>query len=238
MKVLIACEESQRVCTAFRELGHEAYSCDIIECSGGRPEWHIQDDALKYINGRCKFKTCDGTVHTITGKWDLLIAHPPCTYLTTCGNKSYSLKFNSAEQVIERYHKRDDAMRFFMAFINADCDKIAVENPQGYMNTLYRRPDCIVHPYYFAENAKDAENYHQKRTCLWLKNLPILQRKNNLPVPPPLYICQGEKSKGKRIGWCEGMKNIIGGEAERAKARSKTFPGIARAMAEQWGGQA
>lgn len=238
MKILIACEESQRVCSEMRRLGHEAYSCDIIECSGRHPEWHIIQDVLPLINGNCKFVTCDGREHRIVGRWDLLIAHPPCTYLTTCGNRAYSLKFNPAEKVVERYRRRDDAIKFFMAFINADCDKIAVENPQGCMNTLYRKPDCIVHPYYFAESIKDNENYHQKRTCFWLKNLPSLKRTSDLPVPPPLYICQGEKSGGKRIGWCEGMRNISGGQNGRAKARSKTFYGIAKAMAEQWAGKA
>ena len=103
------------------------------------------------------------------------------------------------------------------------------------MNSAYRKADQIIHPYYFAESESDKENYYTKRTCLWLKNLEPLKRTSNLPVPPPMYICQGEKSKGKRIGWCEGMRNITGGQAERAKARSKTFPGVAKAMAEQWG---
>lgn len=235
MRVLVACEESQRVCIEFRKLGHEAYSCDIEECSGGHPEWHIQNDVLPLLNGKCKFQTADGTVHKINGKWDLIIAHPPCTYLTTCGNRSYSLKFNSVEKVFERYMKRDEAVRFFVAFINADCERIAVENPQGYMNTHFRKPDQVIHPYYFADSAEDEENYHQKRTCLWLKGLAPLVRTNDLPNPPPKYLCQGEKSKGKRIGWCEGMNGIRGGQKERAKARSKTFPGIAKAMAEQWG---
>lgn len=122
-----------------------------------------------------------------------------------------------------------------MQFVLADCDRIAVENPVGFMNTAYRKPNQIIHPYYFAESTGDNENYHEKRTCLWLKGLPALERTSDLPVPPPMYILQGEKGKGKKIGWCEGMRNIKGGQPERAKARSKTFPGIAKAMAEQWG---
>ena len=124
---------------------------------------------------------------------------------------------------------------FFMQFMLADVPMIAVENPVGFMNSSYRKADQIIHPYYFAENENDTENYHEKRTCLWLKGLPPLERTNTLPPPPPMYICNGEKSKGKKIGWCEGMRNIKGGQSERAKARSKTFPGIAKAMAEQWG---
>ena len=237
MKVLIACEESQRLCIAFRERGHEAYSCDILECSGGHPEWHIQGDVLPIINGNCEFETADGQRHRIDGKWDLLIAHPPCTYLSNVATRQYSLKCCTAEKVIVRWEERARAAVFFMQFALADCDRIAVENPVGFMNSSYRKPDQIIHPYFFAESEGDAENYHEKRTCLWLKGLPQLERSNSLPPPPPMYILQGEKGKGKKIGWCEGMRNIKGGQAERAKARSKTFPGIAKAMAEQWGWQ-
>lgn len=236
MKILVACEESQAVTIELRRLGHEAYSCDIEPCSGGHPEWHIQGDALKLINGVCKFITEDGMKHTLTTRWDMLIAHPPCTYLTTCGNRAYSLKCNSAEKVIERYKARDEAVRFFMQFINAECEKIAVENPQGYMNTHFRKPDQTIHPYYFAIGRDDKENYYQKKTCLWLKGLRPLQKTSDLPIPEPMYICQGEKSKGKKIGWCEGITGTTGGQKGRAKARSKTFPGIAKAMAEQWVG--
>ena len=131
---------------------------------------------------------------------------------------------------------RKEAAEFFMSFANADCEKIAIENPVGYMNSTWRKADQIIRMYYFAESENDSENYHQKRTCLWVKGLPTLQRKSELPKPKPMYICEGEKCKGKAIGWCEGMRNITGGQVERAKARSKTFPGIAKAMAEQWGG--
>lgn len=236
MKILVACEESQAVTTELRKLGHEAYSCDIEPCSGGHPEWHLQEDVTRLLNGKCKFKTVDGEWHCVQATWDMIIAHPPCTYLTTCANRAYSLKFNTPEKVLQRYKARDEAIRFFVTIANADCEKIAIENPQGYMNTHYRKPDQTIHPYYFAESQNDAVNYHQKKTCLWLKGLPLLVRRNDLPKPPPRYISQGEKTKGKAIGWCEGMSGINGGRKERAKARSKTFPGIAKAMTEQWAG--
>lgn len=235
MNVLVACEESQEVCKAFRARGHRAFSCDIQECSGGHPEWHIQGDALPLLNGDCIFQTEDGTIYRQVGRWDLLIAHPPCTYLSNVANRSYSLKCCPPEKVIARWEERARASVFFMQFMLADVPMICVENPVGFMNSVYRRADQIIHPYYFAEDENDTENYHEKRTCLWLKGLPPLQRTNSLLPPPPMYICQGEKSKGKKIGWCEGMRNITGGQSERAKARSKTFPGIAKAMAEQWG---
>ena len=237
MKVLIACEESQRVCIEFRKLGHEAYSADIQECSGGHPEWHILGDVLPLINGNCKFATCDGVTHKIDSEWDLLIAHPPCTYLSNAGTRHYSLKCNPVEKVEARKKLREEAAEFFLKFINARCSKIAVENPLGWMSTSYKKPSQTIHPFYFAESENDVENYVQKRTCLWLKGLKLLQRTNNLGKPEPLYICQGEKCKGKKIGWCEGIKGITGGQTGRAKARSKTFPGIAKAMANQWGGK-
>ena len=238
MKVLVACEESQAVTKELRRLGHEAYSCDIIPCSGGHPEWHIMGDALAVVNGKCKFATMDGIQHGIAGSWDLLIAFPPCTYLTSAGTRHYSLRVNPEWKVKERIAKRDEAEKFFLAFANADCERIAVENPVGYMNTHYRKPDQIIHPYFFAESEEDTENYVQKRTCLWLKNLRPLDRLTVLPVPGPMYICQGDKCKGKRIGWCEGISGTTTGQEGRAKARSKTFPGIAKAMAEQWAGVA
>ena len=233
MKVLVACEESQEVCKAFRARGHEAYSCDIQEPSGGHPEWHILGDALAAVAGGVII-TMDGKEHEV-GKWDLLIAHPPCTYLSNVATRAYSLKCTPAEKVVARWAERAKAAIFFMSFVLAPVDRICVENPVGFMNSAYRKADQIIHPYYFADSASDMENYHEKRTCLWLKNLPELRRENSLPKPPPMYICQGEKSKGKKIGWCEGMRGCTGGQSARAKARSKTFPGIAKAMAEQWG---
>ena len=176
----------------------------------------------------------DGVLHTVD-RWDLIIAHPPCTYLSNVATRQFSLKCCPADKVVARWEERARSAVFFMYFALADCDRICIENPVGFMNSAYRKADQIIHPYYFAESKNDEENYHLKRTCLWLKNLEPLHRNNDLPKPPPMYICEGEKSKGKAIGWCEGMRNIKGGQPERAKARSKTFPGIAKAMAEQWG---
>lgn len=230
MQILIACEESQRVTTEMRKLGHEAYSCDIEPCSGGHPEWHIQHDVIPILNGSCSFETVDGKMHSIYGKWYMIIAFPPCTYLTSAGTRHYSLKCNSAEKVAARIKEREKAVDFFMTFANADCDRTAIENPVGYMNTHWRKPDQIIHPYFFGDNAK-------KRTCLWLKGLPKLEPTNILPEPQPVYICQGVKCWGKKIGWCEGIRGVKGGRKERSKVRSKTFPGIAKAMAEQWAGK-
>lgn len=236
MKILVACEESQAVTKELRALGHEAYSCDIEPCSGGHTEWHILDDVLPLLNGFCEFKTMDNTAHKINSRWDMIIAFPPCTYLTSAGTRHYSLRINSVEKVEARIKERNKAVEFFLALANADCNKIAIENPVGYMNTNYTKPNQIIHPYFFAESIDDKENYYQKRTCLWLKGLPVLENKLNLPKPEPMYIRQGEKCKGKAIGWCEGIKNTTGGQKGRAKARSKTFSGIAKAMAEQWAG--
>ena len=211
MKILVACEESQAVTIELRKLGHEAYSCDIEPCSGGHPEWHIQDDVIPLLKER----------------WDMIIAFPPCTYLTNAGTRHFSRRINPDWKVDAREKLREEAFEFFMLFANADCEKIAIENPVGYVNSHYRKPNQIIHPYYFGDNAK-------KRTCLWLKGLPELKPTNMLPEPEPLYICEGELSKGKPIGWCEGIKGTTGGQKGRAKARSKTFPGIAKAMAEQW----
>lgn len=206
MKILVACEESQAVTIELRKLGHEAFSCDIVECSGGHPEWHLMQDVVPLLKQ----------------KWDMIIAFPPCTYLTSAGTRHYSLKCNPKEKVEARIKERQKAIDFFMLFANADCEKIAIENPVGYMNTHYRKPNQIIHPYYFGDSV-------QKRTCLWLKGLPNLEYTDMLPKPEPLYICQG-----KKINWCEASRGHNG--ISRATARSKTFPGIAKAMAEQWGG--
>lgn len=235
MKVLIACEESQEICSAFRRLGHEAYSCDLQECSGGHPEWHICDDALRYINGECGFFTSDGAYHAIETKWDLLIAHPPCTYLSCAGNRHLSLKHTTAEKVIDRQWRLAESAVFFMQFALADCEKICIENPLGYMSRLWRTPDQIIHPYFFAQNINDRRNYQLKRTCLWLKNLPPLLHQNNFPPPAP----SGYTSKGKALYFtdCHGKIKGIQCDSNSAKARSKTFPGVAQAMALQWGGE-
>ena len=190
MKVLVACEESQEVCKAFRAKGHEAYSCDIQEPSGGHPEWHILGDVIPVLRGGTVM-TMDGTVHEVS-KWDLLIAHPPCTYLSNCATRHYSLRCTPAEKVVARWEERARSAVFFMQFLTANADRIAIENPVGFMNSAFRKPDQIIHPYMFADSVADSTNYVEKRTCLWLIGLPKLMTKS-LPAPPPVYICQGEK---------------------------------------------
>lgn len=212
MKVLVACEESQRVCTAFREKGHEAYSCDIIDQSGGHPEWHIMQDVLPLLNGNCEFETTDGIKHKIDGKWDLIIAHPPCTYLSNAG-----ARFLYPKGVLnkERLQKGLIAKNFFISFYNADCDKICIENPIP--SKIYSLPQYtqIIQPYEFGHP-------YSKKTCLWLKGLQILKPTNIVP--------EDERQSTKIAGnWFnKGGKN-------RQRNRAKTFPGIAKAMAEQWG---
>ncbi len=217
MRVLVACEESQRVCIEFRKLGHEAYSCDVIDPSGGHPEWHIKGDALEVINpavheNRYKgfgsfigiqFFTMDGEEHEFSGKWDLIIAHPPCTDLAVSGARYF------AEKRADGRQRR--SIDFFMAFVNADCERIAIENPIGIMSTKYRKPDQIIQPYMFGHG-------ETKATCLWLKGLSALH---------PTQMVDGREQRIWKMS----------PSPERAKMRSKTFPGIARAMAEQWGGK-
>lgn len=221
MKVLVACEESQRVCNAFRKLGHEAYSCDIIECSGGHPEWHILGDALKVINGNCDFITQDGEKHTIIGKWDLLIAHPPCTYLTNASAVRMRVK---GKIVPERYAKAMEAKEFFMRFINADCDRICVENPVPLKIVNLPPYTQIIQPWQFGHP-------YSKRTCLWLKGLPKLEPTNIITEGVQPYVNGGCKD-------AHGNYRRFQGRKERdAKTRSKTFEGIAEAFANQWGGE-
>ena len=170
MKVLVACEESQAVCIAFRKLGHEAYSCDTQECSGGHPEWHIKGDVLPLINGNKPFITMDGDLHAIVGTWDLLIAFPPCTYLTNAGSVRLRIK---GEINKERMAKAIEAKAFFMRFLEADCQKICVENPTpGKIHQLPQYTQAIQ-PWWFGHP-------YTKRTCLRLKNLP--------PLPLPILF--------------------------------------------------
>lgn len=203
MKVLVACEESQEVCKAFRALGHEAYSCDIQDCSGGHPEWHIRGDVLPLLDE----------------KWDMIIAHPPCTYLTLAGNKWFKPEYR--ERFPMREQQREDAIDFFMRFVNADCEKIAIENPVCIMSSRYRKPDQYIEPYYFGEPEK-------KKTALWLKGLPPLKPTDM--VEPIIIHC---KSGANEPRW--HMETMKLPPEERSRARSKTFPGIAKAMAEQRG---
>lgn len=221
MKILVACEESQRVCIEFRKKGHEAYSCDIIEQSGGHPEWHIMQDVLPLLNGNCKFTTTDGKKHEIKEQWDMIVAFPPCTYLSVTGNRWFNVD-KYGEKAIERVKLREKAVQFFMEFLNCKCDKVAIENPIGVMSTRYKKPTQIIHPYMFGDPER-------KSTCLWLKGLNPLKPTN---IVEPIII-QYKNGKGTDSPW---HMNTIGlNPAERAKARSKTFPGIAKAMAEQWG---
>lgn len=221
MKVLVACEESQRVATAFRLLGHEAYSADIQPCSGGHPEYHILGDCIPLINGNCTFRTMDDKAHKMRGGWDMLIAHPPCTYLTVTGNRWFNVEL-FGESARKRLKLREEAVDFFMKFVNADCPKIAIENPVGTISTFYRPPDQIIQPYWFGEPV-------QKKTCLWLKGLPML--KPTHIVAPDVVI-----TGGKKMSYMHYITWNISDRKERAKERSKTLPGVARAFAEQWGG--
>ena len=219
MNVLIACEESQEVCKAFRDKGHRAFSCDIQECSGGHPEWHILGDVLPLLNGNCNFTLQNGDCDSIEGSWDLIIAHPPCTYLSNAGARWLCAdgKLNNS-----RYNKGLEGKDFFMAFYNANCERIAIENPVP--SLLYGLPNYnqIIEPYMFGHNAT-------KKTCLWLKGLPPLKETNNVGRPEKEYF---QKRDGTWRTNCWALK--IHGE-DRAKNRSKTFSGIAAAMAEQWG---
>ena len=221
MRVLIACEESQVVCKAFREKGHEAYSCDIIECSGGHPEWHIQGDVLPLLNGNCKFETKDGQIHSVVGKWALIIAHPPCTYLTVTGNRWLNVE-RYGEKALKRIADRKEAAEFFMKIANANCKKIVIENPVGYMSTYYRKPDQIIQPYMFGDA-------FEKKTCLWLKGVEPLKPTDEVEPPERKKFKSGKTMPT----WYADIWHLP--KEERARLRSKTFPGIALAMADQWG---
>ena len=205
MKVLVACEESQAVCKEFRKIGHEAYSCDILPCSGGHPEWHLQQDVIPLLKE----------------KWDMIIAFPPCTYLTVTGNRWFNID-RYGEKAIRRHKDRKNAIDFFMAFANADCDKIAIENPVGIMSSEWRKPNQIINPWQFGDA-------FEKKTCLWLKGLPELKPTNIVEIPPRKRFDSGKSMPS----WYAEAWNLP--KEERAKLRSKTFPGIAKAMAEQWG---
>ena len=208
MKILVACEESQAVTIELRRLGHEAYSCDIQECSGGHPEWHIKGDVLPLLNGDCEFNTMDGERHAISGRWDMIIAFPPCTDLAVSGARHFAKKRADGRQ--------QASIDFFMKFANAHCDMIAIENPVGIMSTRFRKPDQIIQPWQFGHP-------ETKKTCLWLKNLQPLEETENVYA----YMMTLPEKERSRIHWMG---------SGHAKERSKTYPGIARAMAEQWAG--
>lgn len=211
MKILVACEESQAVTTELRKLGHEAYSCDIQDCSGGGTQWHIKGDVLPLLNGNCTFKTVDGKIHSIVGKWNMIIAFPPCTHLCNTGQRWFTEGKKDRQLQI-------DAIDFFMKFVNADCEKIAIENPVGIMSTRYRKPNQIINPYEFGHT-------ECKKTCLWLKGLPNLEATKIVPKEKRTNNLYKAFFEGKQYAWNDPIV---------AKLRSKTFTGIAKAMAEQW----
>ena len=228
MKILVACEESQAVTIELRKLGHEAYSCDIIEQSGGHDEWHIKQDVLPLLNGNCKFKTLDGKEHEINSKWDMIIAFPPCTHLAVSGARHFEKKRNDGRQ--------KEGIEFFLKFLDADCEKIAIENPVGiisgdYINKWFPelaakynfpiKPTQVIQPYEYGDPYK-------KTTCLWLKGLNRLEPTDIVDVCDlRVYKCKN----GKKVTFSDWINK---GGKDRQKNRSKTFPGIAKAMAEQW----
>lgn len=232
MRILVACEESQVVCKELRKLGHEAFSCDIEPCSGGHPEWHIQGDALKLIYPDvlvCSFepeiedemfgtfKTTDGTIHELPPKWDMILAFPPCTYLTNAGAR-HLYKGGVLNQ--ERYEKGLKAKEFFLKFWNAPCERIAIENPTP--SRIFELPEKtqVIQPWQFGHP-------FTKRTQFWLKGLPLLQPTEI--VEPERTWCPSGSYSGKHNDKHRGMFT-----KDRARNRSKTFPGIASAMASQW----
>lgn len=217
MKVLIACEESQRVCMAFRERGHEAYSCDIIDCSGGHPEWHIKQDVLLLLAGDCSFKTMDNIQHKIDGQWDLIIAHPPCTYLT--GASAVELSKHP-----ERLQKGFESVTFFNSILNADCEKICVENPPPMKRFELPKYSQLIRAYKIGEP-------HTKAYCLWLKGLPKLNVDETAQKPKAEYVWI-HKATGKKKS---GSKWYNSDNKNHRLHRSKTPIALAKAMAEQWG---
>ena len=223
MNVLIACEESQAVCKAFRQKGHKAFSCDLKPCTGGHPEWHIQGDVLKLLNGECNFETQDGLKwYFLHGKWDLIIAHPPCTYMSKAGARwMYPTAGNISQ---ERLAKAMQAKEFFLKILNADCDRIAIENPRPLKVVDLPKPSQVIQPYQFGHP-------YSKATCLWLKGLPPLEPTQVLTEYKP--YCPSNTG-----GVTRGQSYNKGGairSADDCVNRSKTFDGIAKSMAEQWG---
>ena len=219
MKVLVACEESQEVCKAFRALGHEAYSCDILECSGGHPEWHIQADVLPLLNGDCTFTTMDGVEHRIDGKWDMIIAFVPCTKTSNAGARHL---YKSGKLNIPRYYEGLCGKALFLAVWAADCEKVVIENPKPSKIFDYPEPTQAIQPFQFGHP-------FTKLTLLWERGVvPLVP---TCVVPPERTWCPSGSYSGKHNEKHRGMFTT-----DRARNRSKTFPGIAAAMAEQWGG--
>lgn len=203
-KILISCEESQTICKAFRNLGHEAYSNDIMDCSGGHPEWHLKMDVFEAVNHM---------------EWDCMIGHPPCTYLTITGNKWFKPEFK--DRFPDRHKQREDAIKFFIDLYNVNISYIALENPVGVMSSRWRKPDQYVQPYEYGDP-------HSKKTGLWLKGLPKL-------IPTKIVEPQFHIYKDGRRDPIWHIETLKLPADERSKARSKTFQGIADAIAQQWG---
>jgi hypothetical protein len=218
MNILIACEESQVVCKAFREKGHNAFSCDIIECSGGHPEWHIHGDMLPLLNGRCSFTTMDGNTHTIGGKWDMIIAFPPCTKTSNAGARHL---YKGGILNIPRYYEGLCGKALFLSVWAADCDKVVIENPTPSKVFDYPEPTQKIQPYQFGHP-------FTKLTLLWERGVDPLQPTN--VVEPERTWCPSGSYSGKHNDKHRGMFTT-----DRAKNRSKTFTGVGKAMAEQWG---
>jgi hypothetical protein len=231
LNILVACEESQAVTKEFRLLGHNAYSCDLLPCSGGHPEWHFNMDVFKVIKNKGGLLQ-NGDKIKIKGKWDMMVAHPPCTFLAVSGARWYyhpednTLPFDQRRphpRFENRAKDRDEALDFFIKLCEVPIEKIAVENPVGIVSTKYRKPNQTIHPWMFGDEAS-------KATCLWLKNLPLLE--------PTNIVDKGERvilSSGKSLPkWYSDALTLSKSAAERRTMRSKTFIGIAKAMAEQW----
>jgi site-specific DNA-cytosine methylase len=224
LKVLIACEESQEVCKAFRELGHEAYSCDILDCSGGHPEWHIQGDVLDIIGDGDKTIQLQNRESIYVQSWDLIIAHPPCTYLSTAGIRWFNIE-RYGEKAILRHKLKEEAKDFVLKIANAKCDRIVIENPRGFLSKMWRKPNQIIQPWQFGDS-------FNKPTCLWIKGLPNLIPTNIVDKGEMVtHLTKKGKLKTDSKWYYEAVSLP---PAERQKFRSKTFPGIAKAMAEQW----
>lgn len=236
MRILVACEESQAITKELRKLGHDAFSCDLLPCSGGHPEWHFQQDVFRVIKNPRKQKLQIGQYINLKeewdGKWEMMIAHPPCTFLAVSGARWYyhpednTLPFNKRRphpRFPNRAKDRDEAVEFFKKLCEAPIEKIAVENPVGIISTLYKKPNQTVHPWMFGDEAS-------KATCLWLKNLPSLV--------PTNIVGKGERvvlSSGKSLPkWYSDALTQSKSAAERRTMRSKTFEGMAKAMAKQW----
>lgn len=226
--ILVACEESQAICKEFRKLGCEAYSCDLQECTGNHKEWHIHQDVLPLLHGgNYMFTTQDGVVHHVP-RWDLIVAHPVCTYLTVSGNRWFDVSVYG-QKAIDRYKHRDDAIKFFMEFVNAESEHIAIENPIGCMSSVYRKPDQIIQPWQYGDN-------DVKTTCLWLKNLPLLVPE--VTIKPEIEYVEwidqktGRHKRQSRNSY-EGLTKTKSAD-DRQRLRSKTYPGIARAIAKQY----